>query len=84
MLHSQSCQSGMESSDAGLNTFLSHANISGHPITASQCVASVLDVNITTALRLIEDFERLAIVKETTGYKRNRIFSFDPYIKLFR
>jgi hypothetical protein len=33
---------------------------------------------------LIEDFERLAIVKETTGYKRNRIFSFDPYIKLFR
>jgi Fic family protein len=56
----------------------------GHPITDSQCVAAVLDVNITTALRLIEDFERLAIVKETTGYKRNRIFSFDPYIKLFR
>lgn len=56
----------------------------GKPIADSQDVADALDVNITTALRLIEDFIRLGILKEVTGFKRNRLFSFDRYIALFR
>ncbi|MDP2207895.1 MAG: Fic family protein [Bacteroidota bacterium] len=55
-----------------------------NPITDSQDVAKVLNINISTALRVIEDFIRLEIIKETTGFKRNRIFSFEKYINLFR
>ncbi|MDI6804661.1 MAG: Fic family protein [Bacteroidota bacterium] len=55
-----------------------------NPITDSQDVSDSLHINISTALRLIEDFIRLEIIIETTGYKRNRIFSFEKYIKLFR
>ena len=41
-------------------------------------------INISTALRLIDDFIKLKILVEITGQKRNRIFAFEPYIKLFR
>jgi Fic family protein len=54
------------------------------PITDAGDVAEVLAVNISTALRLIDDFLKLNILIEITGFKRNRIFAFDDYIKLFR
>lgn len=54
------------------------------PIADAGDVAKELGINISTALRLIDDFIRLKILIEITGYKRNRIFSFDDYIKLFR
>jgi Fic family protein len=46
-------------------------------------IAEVLGVNPSTANRMIADFEKLNILKELTGYKRNRIYSFHEYIKLF-
>jgi Fic family protein len=54
------------------------------PITDAGDVAEVLAVNVSTALRLIDDFIKLNILIEITGFKRNRIFAFDDYIKLFR
>ena len=53
------------------------------PTTDSQEVAKQLTINTSTALRLIEDFIRLGILKEITGYRRNRIFVFDKYLQLF-
>jgi Fic family protein len=53
------------------------------PITDSQETATLLSINPSTALRLIEDFIRLGILKEVTGYKRNRVFVFEQYLKLF-
>lgn len=53
------------------------------PITDSQDVAEAFSINLSTALRLIEDFVRLDILRETTGYKRNRVFVFSKYVKLF-
>ncbi len=50
----------------------------------SSDVARVLKINLSTALRLIDDFVKLKILVEITGRKRNRIFAFEPYIKLFR
>ena len=55
----------------------------GKPITDSQEVSNQLSINPSTSLRLIEDFIRLGILKEITGYKRNRIFVFERYLKLF-
>jgi Fic family protein len=54
------------------------------PITDASDVAEALEINVSTALRLIDDFIKLKILEETTGYKRNRIFAFEDYIKLFR
>ena len=54
------------------------------PIIDANDVAEALNINISTALRLIDDFIKLKILLELTGYKRNRIFAFDDYIKLFR
>lgn len=54
------------------------------PIVDATEVAKVLEVNISTAHRLIQDFEKLNILKEQTGYKRNRVFIFENYLNLFR
>jgi Fic family protein len=53
------------------------------PVIDSQDVAKELSINPSTALRLINDFIRLGILKEITGYKRNRIFVFEKYLQLF-
>lgn len=55
-----------------------------NPITDASDVAKNLSVNISTAIRLIDDFIRLNILIEITGYKRNRVFVFEEYMKLFR
>ncbi len=54
------------------------------PIIDANEVAIALKVNISTAHRLIQDFENLKILVEQTGYKRNRVFVFEAYIKLFK
>jgi Fic family protein len=54
------------------------------PITDAADVSDALKINISTSLRLIDDFIKLNILVEMTGFKRNRIFAFDDYIKLFR
>jgi Fic family protein len=53
------------------------------PITDRKETSIQLSVNQSTAHRLIEDFVRLGILKEATGFKRNRIFVFEKYLKLF-
>jgi Fic family protein len=55
----------------------------GKPIVDSRETSVQLSVNPSTALRLIEDFIKLGILKESTGYKRNRVFVFERYLQLF-
>ena len=55
-----------------------------NPVTSAADAAEGLGVSVSTALRLTEDFVNLKILEEETGYKRNRIFAFDDYLKLFR
>jgi Fic family protein len=53
------------------------------PILDGVQIAELLESHASTANRLIVDFQNLGILKELTGYKRNRIYAFDEYIKLF-
>jgi len=62
--------------------FLQHLYSS--PMVDSSDVVKLFKINISTALRLIDDFMKLGILKEITGQKRNRNFVFEGYIKLFR
>jgi Fic family protein len=54
------------------------------PITDMQATAKALEVSIPTAARLLNDLVKLEILKEITGFKRNRIFTFEKYLDLFR
>jgi len=54
-----------------------------NPIVDSEDVSKEMNINVSTGLRLINDFIELEILKEMTGFKRNRIFMFKEYIHLF-
>lgn len=54
-----------------------------NPMVSSQDIAMELDCSASTAFRLVEDFINLGILRETTGYKRNRFFVFEQYLRLF-
>jgi len=54
-----------------------------NPIVGSKDVAKTLNIHSSTANRLIKDFEALGILTELTGYKRNRIYAFSEYIRIF-
>jgi len=54
------------------------------PVVSAQEVQEELKVSLPTANSIIADFVRLKILKEKTGYKRNREFEFTDYLKLFK
>lgn len=54
------------------------------PVIKINDVKKLLDLQFSTAKRLIDKFVELNILKEATGYKRNRIFIFDKYLELFK
>jgi len=53
------------------------------PVVNVKGVKTLLNVQTNTASSLIGDFEKLGILEEKTGYKRNRTFVFSEYVKLF-
>ncbi len=54
------------------------------PVVDLNEVSRQLSVNKSTANRLIDDFEKLEILREISGFKRNRIFVFQEYLNLFK
>ncbi|MCX8472690.1 MAG: Fic family protein, partial [Sediminibacterium sp.] len=56
----------------------------GNPITDMNSIAIALKVSPSTVSRLLYDFINLEILIELTGFKRNRKFVFEDYMKLFR
>jgi len=53
------------------------------PVINVKDVENVLGVTTKPANAIIQEFEKLEILKEVTGYKRNRLFLFEEYYKLF-
>ena len=53
------------------------------PVVTVLDVMNRLEVTKQTANTLIKDFQKLGILKEKTGYKRNRVFVFEEYLQLF-
>ena len=53
------------------------------PVVDMSEVAIALEIDISTAHRLVKDFERLNILSEKTGFKRNRLYVFQEYLDLF-
>lgn len=53
------------------------------PVVNAKDVAEAIQSSAPTANSLLADFVQLEILQETTGYQRNRIFHFKPYLDLF-
>jgi Fic family protein len=54
------------------------------PIVTVSEIQKKLTINYATANSIINDFVELGILREKTGFSRNRIFVMDDYVKLFR
>lgn len=55
-----------------------------HPITSINQATKKLKTGFAATSRIIRDFETLGILRELTGYSRNRLFELTEYISLFR
>ena len=53
------------------------------PSVTVATVMTLLEINKNPARKLIESLEELEILKESTGYKRNRVFTFKRYLDIF-
>jgi len=53
------------------------------PVIQSRELAEALGITSPTANNLLKEFVKKGILNESTGQKRDRVFVFDPYIKLF-
>jgi Fic family protein len=53
------------------------------PIVNVNVVSERIGVTFATANKLIGRFEELGLVREITGQRRSRRFSYDPYLRLF-
>lgn len=54
------------------------------PIVNAARVGAVAEVSPASAYKLIADLERFGILKEITGGKRGKMYTFDAYLKLFK
>ncbi|NPA67360.1 MAG: Fic family protein, partial [Chlorobi bacterium] len=54
-----------------------------NPIITTGKIVDETGISHSTANRLLSDFEKLEIIKEYTGFKRNRKFIFKEYFEIF-
>lgn len=54
------------------------------PIMNSKKIAEKLKISPPSAHSLVQQFEKLGILKEMTGFKRNRLYVFSEYVQLFK
>lgn len=54
-----------------------------HPITTGRLVMGELGVTLTTANKLLVQLAEMGLLRETTGFDRNRRFAYESYLALF-
>ncbi|MFH1367159.1 MAG: Fic family protein [Patescibacteria group bacterium] len=54
------------------------------PIVGTKTVAQNLKITHVSAISLVAKFQQAGLLKELTGFKRNRLFSFSEYWNIFQ
>ena len=55
-----------------------------NPVTNASHTSKLLAISPSNAYLLINELVRVGILKEITGFSRNRIFLLDEYVQIFR
>lgn len=53
------------------------------PIVTAKIVGQQMSITHPAANQLLKDFQKIGILQEITGFKRNRLFAFKEYLDLF-
>jgi Fic family protein len=53
------------------------------PVITVQLASQHMECAYVTANKLIEQFSKLGLLQELTGWKRNRRYRYEPYLALF-
>ena len=53
------------------------------PIVTANDVSEILRTSQVSAYKIVSDFVSIGILKEATGFKRNRYFIFQEYLDIF-
>ncbi len=64
------------------NALRAHTFLRKKPLVSVNALAEGLDLTFPTALSALSNLEKLGIVKEFTGQKRNRLFSYHAFMTL--
>jgi Fic family protein len=67
---------------AAASAFRVHEYLQRRPITGVRDMAKELALTHPTVAGALERMKALRMVKELTGYKRNRVFAYAPYVAL--
>ena len=59
-----------------------HDHLRAKPITGVREMAKELDLTYPTVASALDRMKKLGVVKELTGFKRNRVFAYSPYVEL--
>lgn len=54
------------------------------PIIDAQSVKEITRLSLPSVYKLLDDLEKLEIIKEITGGKRGKLYVFDEYLNLFK
>jgi Fic family protein len=73
----------IEQHSLGINGFRLLDLLFRRPVVNVKLVKERLGTSFATANHQIEQFEKLGLLQEITGQKRNRIFRYSPYLALF-
>ena len=74
----------IEHHGVGINGFRLLEALYTRPLIHVNAARDLLDVHYNTASKLIERFGELGLLEEITGKRRGRVFSYEPYLDLFR
>lgn len=78
--HRQMIGQGLSGSTYGLQL---HDYLFIQPIASVRMIEDRLQCNYMTASKLVEKFVGLGILHEITGWQRNRLYRYTPYLALF-
>jgi Fic family protein len=59
-----------------------HHHLQGHPLSSSQAICGAEGITPATANRALDHLRRLGIIREVTGGRRHRLFSYDAALTL--
>jgi Fic family protein len=67
---------------AAASAFRVHEYLQRKPISGIRDIEKGLKLTYPTVASALDRMKKLHIVKELTGFKRNRVFAYEPYVAL--